>query len=82
MALPKIFDSILNGENPSLGNLTVGFDTNSIIRMALALLTVGLLLIMFGILAAKNPLIALGVSIVVSVVTAIYYSTAQDKSAP
>jgi hypothetical protein len=81
MALPKILDSILNGDNPSLGNLTVGFDTNSIIRMALALLTVGLLLIMFGVLAAKKPLIALGVSIIVAVATAIYYSQAQDTSA-
>ena len=80
MALPKILDSILNGDNPTLGNLNVGFDTNSIIRTALALLTVGLLLIMFGVLAAKKPLIALGISLLVLVGTVVFFSQAQDKT--
>lgn len=74
-----LLDSILSGNNPTIANVNVGFDTASIIRVCLGLLSVGLVLIMLGWLANKKPLIGLGITCLTVMATFIYFNNAESK---
>ncbi len=74
-----LLDQILSGNNPTIANINAGFDTTSIVKTCLGLLSVGLVLIMFGWLANKKPLIALGVACLVVLSTFIYFNNTETK---
>lgn len=74
-----LLDNILSGNNPTIANINAGFDTASIIKTCLGLLSVGLFLIMFGWLANKKPLIALGIACLTILATFIYFNNTESK---
>lgn len=72
-----LLDQILSGNNPTIANINAGFDNASIIKVCLGLLSVGLVLIMFGWLANKKPLIGLGITCLVVLATFTYFNNSE-----
>lgn len=77
--MASLIDSILSGNNPTIANINAGFDTASIIKTCLGLFSVGLFLIMFGWLANKKPLVALGLACLTILATFIYFNNSASK---
>ena len=70
--MANLLQQILAGESPEVAS--IGFNSDTIIRTALSLASVGMILILFGWLTRKQPLIAAGLAIITLVITLIYFN--------